>query len=289
MQRLKVAEVTIDMEMTDTDFFNRRYAAYFAPADGEAQMRIATHVVPEIVPPQGETVLELRSTKVVALPDGRRCHYQYSRKHEQYYQMCCYTPDFSDVDISLNIPDESTDIPFAEFEHAYSGFDFANRIGYLGGAVLHGSAIAYKGRGVIFSAPSGTGKSTHTALWKQCFGEDVVHINDDKPALRFRDDGVVMYGTPWSGKTDLNTNQCVPLHAVVFVERGEENSLRRMDATESMLHLQSQVVQPYHDAHIGSVLIDRMITVAETVPVYLMTCNMDPEAALTARRVLFDE
>ncbi len=288
MQRLLVAEVPIDMDMGDSAFFARRYAAYFAKADCPAKMRITTRTVPEIVPPAGEQVAVIRNTTIVELPDGRRCHYQYDPKRERYFQMCCYQPDFSEVEILLSLPQEET-IPHGEYEHAYAGFDFANRLGVLGGAVLHGSAIAYKGRGVIFSAPSGTGKSTHTGLWKQCFGDDVEHINDDKPALRFEENTVYMYGTPWSGKTDLNLNKRVPLQAVVFVERGENNAMRRLDLTESIFYLQSQVVQPYHDAAIGSALIDRMIEVAQKVPVFVLTCNMDPEAAHVAKNVIFPE
>lgn len=289
MQRIIVAEMPIDMEMEDKTFFEKRYAAYFAPQEGPAQMRIVSRTAPEIIPPSGKQLMQVRNTTVLELPDGRRCHYQYDRKRERHYQMCCYKPDFSEVDITLSIPEDGTELPAAEFEHAYAGFDFASRLGYLGGAVLHGSAIAYKGQGVIFSAPSGTGKSTHTGLWKQCFGADVVHVNDDKPALRFEEDTIYMYGTPWSGKTDLNTNMRVPLHAVVFVERGETNAVRRLDLTESIYYLQTQVVQPYHDAAIGSLLIDKMIKLAQTVPVYMLTCNMDREAAFVARKALFDQ
>ena len=289
VQRIKVAEIPIDIEMGDSQFFNDRFSEYLAAEDGPAQMRISARTVESFTPPKGEEILKIRRTTVLALEDGRRCHYQYDTKREQYFQMCLYRPDFSESEITLAEFLHGDNLSAAECEHAYIAFDFASRLGYLGGAVLHGSAIAYKGRGVIFSAPSGTGKSPHTGLWKQCFGEDVVHVNDDKPALRFDGDTIYMYGTPWSGKTDLNTNVRVPLHAVVFVQRGEQNSMRRLELTESMYYLQSQVIQPYHDAQIGSDLIDRMIQVATSVPVYLLTCNMDPEAAHVAREALFGE
>lgn len=288
MQRIVVADMAIDIQMEDQAFFQQRYAAYFAENDRPAQLRMTTHIAREITPCEGEQVMQIRGATVVRLADGRLCHCQYDRKREMYYHKDVYLPDFSETTMEICIPEGSTQIPSAEFEHAYLGFDFANRLGYIGGAVLHGSAIAYQGRGVIFSAPSGTGKSTHTGLWKQCFGDDVVYVNDDKPALRFEEDTVYMYGTPWSGKTDLNTNMRVPLHAVVFVERGETNAVRRLDFTESMLNLQSQVVQPYHDAAIGTKLVDRMITVAQQVPIYVLTCNMDPEAARVARRAIFE-
>ena len=176
-----------------------------------------------------------------------------------------------------------------DWRYMLTGGRFARDLLSYNGLVLHASAVVVDGRAYLFSAPSGGGKSTHTALWLERFPGSYL-LNDDKPALRVDDEGRWWaYGTPWSGKTDLNTNVRVPLHAVVFVQRGEQNSMRRLELTESMYYLQSQVIQPYHDAQIGSDLIDRMIQVATSVPVYLLTCNMDPEAAHVAREALFGE
>ena len=72
---------------------------------------------------------------------------------------------------------------------------------------------------------SGTGKSTHTALWLKNFAPRASIINDDKPAIRIQKDGIFVYGTPWSGKTDQNKNVKVPLQGIAFLERGEENSI----------------------------------------------------------------
>ncbi len=288
MQRLLVAGLPIDMEMGDVAFFYERYPAYFAPADSAATMRITVSTAEDIQPAHGEEVLRFRNVTVVKLPDGKYCHYMHYKNPDKLFQSCVYQPDFSETNTVI-AGDQLEGLRAGDWEHSYAGFDFACRLAVLGGAVLHGSAIAYKGCGVIFSAPSGTGKSTHTGLWKKCFGDDVEHINDDKPALRFEKDGIQMYGTPWSGKTSLNLNKHVPLHAVVFVTRGEQNALRRLDFTESMCHLQSQVVQPYHDAKVGSILADRMIELAQRVPVYVMTCTMEEDAAYTARNALFGE
>ncbi len=288
MQRLLVAGVPIDMTMNDVAFFNERYSAYFASADGDAAMRMTVSTADNIQPTEGKELLRFRNVTVVELPDGKRCHYMYYKNPDRLFQSCVYKPDFSETN-TVVARDQLDGMSEGAWEHSYAGFDFACRLAALGGAVLHGSAIAYKGRGVIFSAPSGTGKSTHTGLWKKCFGDDVEYINDDKPALRFEKDEIRMYGTPWSGKTSLNLNKHVPLHAVVFVTRGEHNSLRRLDFTESLCNLQWQVVQPYHDAEIGSGIADRMIELAQRVPVYVMTCNMEDDAAYTARNALFGE
>ena len=94
-----------------------------------------------------------------------------------------------------------------ELEYILSGFAFAWALPDFSGFCLHASAVALENRAVLFSAPCGTGKSTHTALWQQYFGQHrAVILNDDKPALRLLEGHFQVYGTPWSGKTDLNTN-----------------------------------------------------------------------------------
>ncbi len=288
MLRIKVAEMPIDIEMSDADFMKARLLPYAVSSDEPAQMRLVSKTVETLQPPKGEHIRTIRNTEIIRLADGRLCHYSYHPKDRQYYQMSCYTEDFSDVEITV-CPPPNAGLSGTDFEYAYTGFEFANRLSCLDGAVMHGSAIAYKGEGVIFSAPSGTGKSTHTALWKQCFGGDVIHVNDDKPALRFKDGKTWMYGAPWSGKTDLNTNICVPLKAIVFVQRAEDNSIERLPFTDAVGYIRNELVQPYHDEKLGEKLVDVMIALAQTVPVYLLKCNMEPQAAMEARRGIFGE
>ena len=77
--------------------------------------------------------------------------------------------------------------------------------------LFHGSAIEVDGEAYLFTAKSGTGKSTHTALWRQMFGNRAIMINDDKPLLKVVSEGVCVCGTPWNGKHRLGCNKIVPL------------------------------------------------------------------------------
>ena len=69
--------------------------------------------------------------------------------------------------------------------------------------LMHGSALCMDGEGIIFTAKSGTGKSTHARLWREAFGDRVWMVNDDKPLLKITETGVTVYGTPWDGKHRL--------------------------------------------------------------------------------------
>ena len=85
--------------------------------------------------------------------------------------------------------------------------------------LFHGSAVAVDGIGYLFTAKSGTGKSTHTRLWRELFGERAVMLNDDKPLIKVSENGIIVYGTPWDGKHRLSTNTFVPLKGICFMSK----------------------------------------------------------------------
>lgn len=136
--------------------------------------------------------------------------------------------------------------------------------------LFHGSSVAVDGFGYLFTAACGTGKSTHTRLWRQVFGDRAVMVNDDKPFLRIGDASVTMYGAPWSGKHGLDTNVSVPLKGICILERGTENTIRRITPEEAMPMLLQQCFLP-----------SRQLTqmLAERVPLWKMSCTKDPQAA----------
>lgn len=286
MEQVRIAGVSMEVDATNESYFHQRFSAYACSLDEPPAVRVISRVVDCIDLPAGEEICNVRGGKILRLPDGRMCRYEVAPENGQLTFLARYTPDFSQVEM------EVCPVRFAwaqEYEYMYVGTAFANQLEMLGGSTLHGSAISYRGEGVIFSAPSGTGKSTHTALWKQCFKDDVVFVNDDRPAIRVVDGVPMMYGTPWSGKTALNNPLAVPLKAIVFLERGNENSVSRLGFTESMLLLGGQMAKPYYDAALGGKVVDLMATLAQTVPIYRLICNMDPAAAYASKDAIFGE
>jgi len=142
--------------------------------------------------------------------------------------------------------------------------------------LMHAAVINIDGQGVVFTAESGTGKTTRVMLWKKAFGKRMKVVNGDKPILRFVNDGLFACGTPWRGKEHLGENTRVPMKAVCFLQRGEEVSLRRMDAREIMLRLFKQVLVPSNPKLMG-VFMNLMERFVKEVPFYLYTCNMYKE------------
>lgn len=147
--------------------------------------------------------------------------------------------------------------------------------------LFHGSVIAVDGIGYLFTAKSGTGKSTHTRLWREYFGERAVMVNDDKPLLRITDSGVTAYGTPWDGKHRLSTNIAVPLKGICILTRDTTNHIEPAEphAVYPLIVQQTNRSLSADGMKQTLSLIDRMLNV---VPVYRLGCNMDIEAARVA-------
>lgn len=147
--------------------------------------------------------------------------------------------------------------------------------------LMHGAVVAVDGQAYLFTAKSGTGKTTHTRLWMQQFGDRAVMVNGDKPLLHITSEGVTVYGTPWDGKEHLSTNTSCPLKALCILTRSETNHIERISKKEALPMLCQQSYRPC--SPIGAqkmlALVDRL---GSSVPLYRLGCNMEPEAALVA-------
>ena len=142
--------------------------------------------------------------------------------------------------------------------------------------LFHGSAIAVDGEAYVFAAKSGTGKSTHTALWRKLLGDRAVMINDDKPILKVTDQETRAYGTPWCGKHRLGNNVDAPVKAICILERGEENSIEEISRAEAMPILMQQAHRPVDP---GATLKTLQLVRAMNVRFFRLKCNMDISAA----------
>lgn len=151
--------------------------------------------------------------------------------------------------------------------------------------LLHGSTIAVDGAAYLFTAACGTGKSTHTRLWREVFGDRAVMINDDKPFLRFTEDNVIAYGSPWSGKHGLDTNISAPLKGICVLRRGPENVIRSMAPEDVIGMLRHQAFLSTDPA-----LQDKTVALVEklvrTVPLWEMECTKDRRAAEVAHEAM---
>ena len=144
--------------------------------------------------------------------------------------------------------------------------------------LCHGAAITYADEGAfLFTAPSGTGKTTHVRLWRRHFGDDVRVINGDKPFLEIRENTVQVYGSPWAGKEGWQKNRDAELKGICFLKRGNDSSIRRLEPLECLEWIMNQIYVPKKSGMVDKTL-EHIEKILERVPVYELTCNISEKS-----------
>lgn len=149
------------------------------------------------------------------------------------------------------------------------------------GIIFHSSAVAIDGKAYLFTAPSGTGKSTHARLWKEMLGDKVTYINDDKPIIRYIDGEFYVYGTPWNGKHRLDTNARAKVAAICEIRQGKKNAITEISPQDMLLVVMNQTIRPTELKSMDKLLniLDKLLT---TVPLFRLYCDISEEAARTS-------
>lgn len=152
---------------------------------------------------------------------------------------------------------------------------------------IHSSCIVYNGKAVLFLGESGTGKSTHTRLWREHI-EGATLLNDDSPILRAEDDGVFVYGSAWSGKTPCYRTEKYPLAGIVRLSQAPYNRIKKLSVIQSYAALHPSCPpefaysEPLYDA-----ISQTLSEVIKAVPVYHLACLPDAEAARLSHQTVF--
>lgn len=153
---------------------------------------------------------------------------------------------------------------------------------------LHASVISFEGRGIAFLAKSGVGKTTHTKLWKNVYGEKVSIINGDKPIIRFWDGVPYAYGTPWAGKENLQMRDRVELRDICFIRRSEYNSTNLVPTQSAVAELLGQILLP-PVPRIAFKTLDLLDLLTKHCRLWEISCNMTKDAAKIACETILAE
>lgn len=150
---------------------------------------------------------------------------------------------------------------------------------------MHGAIVEYNGQAVVFTASSGVGKSTHADLWKKAFNATIV--NGDCTAIRIIDSVIYACGTPWSGSSPYALNRMVPLKAIVVLEQATENKIKKLNVIEALQYFATHCYYPIWDKKATALYMDKLDEVIKKIPIYLLQCRPDEEAAVLARDAIF--
>lgn len=171
-------------------------------------------------------------------------------------------------------------------EYCLLGDNFAEKVLHFNAVVIHASAICVDNSAFLFSAVGGTGKSTHTGFWKTMLSnKQVDYINDDKPLIRIQDNNVLAYGTPFSGKTDRNSNICVPLTAICFLKQDQKNWISRLSERDAFTKFVAQTLKGL-PCNLRMELEETVHMIVNKVPMYEMGCKAEVAAANISYQVM---
>ncbi len=284
----KIAGVTLKIDGLNSSYIERRMKEYKIMDGGNQPADIHVH---------------FKENNCIVVPAGRDFRrldawYWIDRNSEGYSaikQFSKYRANIIRVDIDkqcrnvvveyVDIKDH-LDVTTDYLLHFVLGDIFAFCQTVHNATVLHSAAVAFKGQAVLFSAPSETGKSTHTGLWKQFYNEDVILFNDDTPVLRETNGTLAACGTPWSGKTEINENREFPLKAIVFLKQAQTNSIRKLTTVEAAVKLFNETRKPVFEQ-----LMDKHMEIISNIilktPVYELSCTISREAVDLVKDTLF--
>ncbi len=280
-----IAEFHLEYSGFESDYSEKRLKEYKSEKTLSADMKATLKLPAEIGKPEGNYVSTIDGYRQCYKTDGGYGLYDLLRKPDTFCASLLFDKNVKQA------TGEMTDIS------AYGGMSVPirsfNMLGELfryfilknNGVVFHSSCIKYKDMGIAFSAPSGTGKSTHSGLWKKYFPKDVTIINDDSPAIRTDKGDITVYGTPWSGKTDINANISAKLGAIVMLEQNAVNSISRISIDEAVFRTLNEVSRPMF-AEFMNPTLEQIEKILAKTPVFLLKCNISEEAVLAVKSEL---
>lgn len=219
------------------------------------------------------------------------CRSAYMKKLCLPYQ-CTESAD-AEVDLRYSeqeLENRPEQMSAALFEYNVTVGKFVRSILDKGAFCYHASALSVDGEGILFSADSGTGKSTHARLWREFMsGEhEIVSLNDDKPIIRLIDGKPWIYGSPWSGKHSIHRNDRAPVKALVFLERGEENRIEELQPEEVFSRMFPQVLGGKNRESIAQ-LLELLDQFVRNISVYRLQCNISEEAVRLVYHKVWEE
>ena len=282
--RLSIADLEIEIKNCNYDYILNKTRKYQSGSVGPADMTINCFLAEDIEKPAGKTIEDVEGWNwCITENDEIILYHGYGK--DKIGSLIRWSDDFSVADAyAIDTFKESG------LEIGIKFFIIIRHILWYAiikhkGIMLHSSAISYKGKGILFSAPSGTGKSTQSSLWKQEFKDDVIIVNDDTPFIRNFNGTSYVYGCPWSGKTDINEQMKVPVRAVVSVRQGKENKIKELTATEGFFRIFNETKKPV-ESDMLDMAMDNVIAFLSNVKVYELTCRPEKEAVYALKEAL---
>lgn len=206
-----------------------------------------------------------------------------SCESHRYTHVMMASRNFSEIHIQLCHEDKTA----GRMLSSLLRIAYSQAILYHASLSVHASAVYVDNCGFLFLGKSGTGKSTHSSLWMKYIPETRL-LNDDNPTVRIINGMAYVWGTPWSGKTPCYEDRFYPVGGMVRLNQASENRFSFKEGADAFVTLFPGCSAICQDEDLRLMLYDTVASVAEMVPVGVLDCRADKEAALLCHRALCD-
>ena len=273
----------VELELIIPDEFaytNERYLAPFAVTNVESPHRFRFDVVDELTPPTGTCIANEGGFRVYA--DGEdtvRYIGSVQQSWEPAYLRVCHRGHEHSVQLKRSQYTDRIGV-----HTVLNCLSAEHLVARAGGFIFHSSYIDRNGHGILFTAPSGTGKSTQADLWAQLRGARI--LNGDRSAIRVTESGVQVCGLPFAGSSQFCENVTLPLSAIVYLKQAPQTTIRRLRGAESFRRVWEGCSVNTWDRTDMELVSESVQKVLMTVPVFELACTPDESAILALEGVL---
>lgn len=272
MSKYNIAGIPIEVMFSNGESYNI-YPSFYYNFKNKAQLTIKIKNTNNINIPYGKLIIDEVIKWYEELFDNSLSIYIYDENIKKYIYKLKVDKKWENA--CIEYCDNVSNGEFA-FAGPLGEILFRNKILFHQGIVVHSSFVNWNGKGIMFTAPSGTGKSTQANLWKSYM--DAIIINEDRSVVKINDNKVIVYGTPWNGSSVSFMNSDAPLSAIIVLEQADKNSIRKLNKCEAITYVMPRCFLPYFDSDLIDKAISTIEKIIEITPVYLLKCRPDREA-----------
>lgn len=217
--------------------------------------------------------------------DGTALAFIYSKEQEECLATIKWNIDYNRADIQLLDTCLLDGLAVDAVLFGLVGQAFYYMLMFNHACVFHSSAIEYKNNAILFSAPSGTGKSTQTHMWKKLFPDDVNFINDDTPILKIVNNELYAYGSPWAGKNKINNNISSKVKGIICLEQDDKIEVQKLEGLDAFFRVFNETNKPVLK-EMMDICINDVNEMLKYTDVYLMKCNITEDTVYKIKELL---
>ncbi len=262
--------------------FSKELGHYFINSTQPTDLCLFFHKCDSVELLNADPIYEYKfgSLKINVYPQ-KLCGYIWTLSNQKNFTYLAYSIDSNWKTFSLLVDNTNSEGTCA-FDYFADIFSYS--VLTLGGIVFHGVVMDYQDCGVILSAPSGTGKSTHSNKWRD-LGLSTI-INGDRSLCRYVNDTWTVFGMPWCGTSCISENRQVPISAIVVLEQHSENIVKQLEPLEALTKLLPNTFAPQWEPVLYNKMLDRLNEIIPAVPIFHLRCRPDMDAVLTLKSAL---